>query len=195
MSSVMMMVALAGVLAFVAAWQPVAADEKQEKQVPAVLDFTMKRINGEEAHLGAYAGKVVLMVNVASKCGYTPQYADLQKLHEKYAEKGLAILGFPANEFGGQEPGSNEDIAAFCEENYGVKFDMFAKVVVKGEGICPLYQYLTSEKTNPRFAGEVKWNFEKFLIDRQGNIVARFPSKVKPDSPEMIQAIEAALKG
>ena len=171
------------------------AEEKESKKVPPGLDFRMKRIDGREVYLGDYAGKVVLIVNVASKCGYTPQYQGLQKLHDKYADKGLAILGFPANQFGNQEPGSDEEIATFCEENYGVKFDMFSKVVVKGEGICPLYKYLTSKETNPQFGGDVAWNFEKFLLDRNGNIIARFRSKVAPESDEMIQAIEAALAG
>jgi len=169
------------------------ANKADQSKVPPVLDFTMNRLNGEPAHLGQYAGRVVLIVNVASRCGQTPQYKGLQKLHEKYNEQGLDILGFPANEFGNQEPGSNEDIAAFCEKNYGVSFDMFAKVIVKGEGICDLYQYLTSKETNPDFAGDIKWNFEKFLIDRQGNIIARFPTRVQPDAEQVIRAIETAL--
>lgn len=169
------------------------ADEKGAKQVPPVLNFTMKSLDGKSVDLSKYQGKVVLMVNVASKCGFTPQYKQLQALHDKYAAKGLAILGFPANDFGKQEPGTNEEIAAFCEKNYGVKFDMFAKVAVKGADQCPLYKYLTSSETDPKFAGPVKWNFEKFLISKKGEVVARFNSAVKPDSPEMIKAIEAEL--
>ena len=169
-------------------------DAKKENQsVPAVLNFTMNSLDGKPVNLSKYQGKVVLMVNVASQCGYTPQYKQLEALHEKYAQKGLAILGFPANEFGHQEPGSDKDIADFCKQNYGVKFDMFSKVVVKGDDICPLYQLLTSEKTDPKFPGEVKWNFEKFLISRDGEIVNRFRSKVVPDSEEMVSAIEAEL--
>lgn len=167
---------------------------KEEKKVAPVLNFTMNRLDGTPAPLSGYEGKVVLMVNVASKCGYTPQYKALQGLHDKYAGKGLAVLGFPANEFGKQEPGTDKEIAAFCQKNYGVKFDMFAKVAVKGKDKCPLYQFLTAKATNPKHAGEIKWNFEKFLINRKGEVVARFDSKVKPDSPEMIKAIEAALE-
>jgi len=133
------------------------------------------------------------MVNVASKCGRTPQYKDLQALHEEYAERGLAILGFPCNQFGKQEPGTAEDIAAFCEENYGVTFDMFAKIDVNGDNAAPLYQYLTSDATGLEDTGKVKWNFEKFLLDREGNVIARFRSKVKPSSEPVVEAIEAAL--
>ncbi len=168
--------------------------KKGDKKVPAVLDFKMKRLDGKEAKLADYEGKVVLMVNVASKCGLTPQYEQLEELHEKYAEKGLAVIGFPANEFGKQEPGTDAEIAQFCKKDYGVKFDLFSKVVVKGEGQCPLYKFLTSKETDPKFAGEIKWNFEKFLISRKGEIVARFDPKVKPDSPEVIEAIEKELE-
>jgi glutathione peroxidase len=163
------------------------------KSTPAVLTFTMNSLDGKPVELSKYQGKVVLIVNTASKCGYTPQYKSLQALHEKYKDKGLAILGFPANEFGQQEPGTNEEIATFCEKNYGVTFDMFSKVVVKGDQQCPLYKYLTSAETNPKHAGEIKWNFEKFLINRKGEIVNRFGSKIAPDSDEMIKAIEAEL--
>ena len=169
-----------------------AADKEGDK-VPAALNFTMKRLNGKEVPLSQYQGKVVLIVNVASECGLTPQYEQLQALHKKYAEQGLAVLGIPANEFGAQEPGSNEEIATFCKANYGVEFDMFSKVVVKGEGQCPLYQYLTSKETNGKFAGPITWNFEKFLIGRNGEVVARFAPRVKPDSKEVIEAIEAEL--
>jgi glutathione peroxidase len=172
---------------------PAMPAQPARASVPPVLDFTMNRLVGEPAHLGDYQGKVVLIVNVASKCGYTPQYAPLQKLHETYHERGLAVLGFPANEFGNQEPGTDADIAEFCERNFGATFDMFSKVVVKGDGICPLYDYLTSEETNPEFGGEMKWNFEKFLIGRDGRVVNRFGSRTSPDSDEMIAAIEAAL--
>ncbi len=159
----------------------------------SALNFKMKSLTGKEVDLSKYKGKVVLIVNVASQCGLTPQYEQLEALHEKYASDGLAILGFPANEFGMQEPGSDGEISEFCEKNYGVKFDMFSKVVVKGEGQCPLYQFLTSKETNPKFAGDISWNFEKFLVDRDGNVVARFAPKVKPDSKEVLAAIEAQL--
>jgi glutathione peroxidase len=136
----------------------VRADDKVkgEKKVPPVLNFTLKSIDGKDVNLSQYQGKVVLFVNVASKCGLTPQYKDLQGLHDKYAKEGLVIIGVPANEFGAQEPGTNEEIAKFCETNYSVKFPMMAKVVVKGKGISPLYQHLTSKDTNPKFAGEIK---------------------------------------
>lgn len=169
------------------------AAEQKAKDVPPALDFTMDSLDGEPVDLAKYKGKVVMMVNVASKCGNTKQYKPLQALHEKYADKGLAILGFPANDFKSQEPGTNEEIAAFCEKNYGVKFDMFSKIVVKGEGQHPLYKFLTAQKTSPQPAGEINWNFEKFLIGRDGQVVARFAPKTQPDSEEVIKAIEAEL--
>jgi len=168
-------------------------EKKGEKNVPAALNFKMTRLDGKPANLSAYQGKVVMVVNVASECGLTPQYKQLEFLHEKYGEKGLAVLGFPANEFGAQEPGTDAEIATFCKANYDVKFDMFSKVVVKGEGQCPLYKFLTSKETDPKFAGEITWNFEKFLIGRDGDVVARFAPKVKPDAEEVIKAIETEL--
>jgi len=170
----------------------IAAEEKA-KEVPPVLNFTMDSLDGKPVELKKYQGKVVLMVNVASKCGNTKQYKPLQALHEKYADKGLAILGFPANDFGKQEPGTSEEIATFCEKNYGVKFDMFSKIVVKGDGQHPLYKYLTAQETAPAPAGEIKWNFEKFLIGKDGKVVARFAPKTQPDSEEVIKAIETEL--
>ena len=140
--------------------------------------------------LAKYKGKVVLVVNVASRCGYTPQYTGLQKLYETYKDKGLVVLGFPANEFGGQEPGSDTDIATFCSSKYGVTFDMFSKVVVKGPNKSPLYKSLTESATPP---GEVSWNFEKFLIGRDGAIVGRYKSAVAPEDAKLTGAIEAAL--
>jgi glutathione peroxidase len=170
----------------------VAQVQGAEKVGPA-LDFKMKNIKGDDVDLSKYQGKVVLMVNVASKCGLTPQYKELEGLHEKYADKGLAVLGFPANEFGKQEPGTDSEIADFCKQKFDVKFDMFSKVVVKGDGQCPLYKFLTSPETDPKYAGDIKWNFEKFLIGRDGNVIARFAPTVKPDAPEVIKAIEGAL--
>jgi glutathione peroxidase len=158
-----------------------------------IYDFSEKTIAGEAKSLAEYKGKALLIVNVASRCGLTPQYEGLEKLHEEYAPKGLAILGFPANEFGAQEPGTNDEIAQFCTTNYGVKFDMFAKVTVKGPGIDPLFDYLTSAATDPKFAGEIKWNFNKFLIGKDGAVLARFEPKVEPTAPEVKQAIEKAL--
>lgn len=162
------------------------------EKVPAVLNFKMTSLSGKPIDLSQYQGKVVLMVNVASECGLTPQYQGLQQLHQKYADRGLAVLGFPANEFGAQEPGTNAEIANFCKSNYGVEFDMFAKVVVEGAGQCPLYEYLTDAKTSP-FPGPVQWNFAKFLIGRNGQIVARFDPDVEPTDDKLIETIEAEL--
>jgi glutathione peroxidase len=167
--------------------------QTNKTEVPQVLNFKMKSLAGQDVDLSKYQGKVVMMVNTASKCGLTPQYKGLQELHKKYSGQGLAILGFPANDFGKQEPGSDEEIGTFCQKNYGVEFDMFSKVAVTGENKTPLYKYLTSAETNPKFPGEISWNFEKFLIGRNGEIIARFSPKVTPDSPEVVQAIEAAL--
>jgi glutathione peroxidase len=172
----------------------VALADDDAKKTPAVLNFKMKDLDGKEVDLGQYKGKVVMFVNVASKCGLTPQYKQLQALHDKYAEKGLVIVGVPANEFLAQEPGTNAQIKEFCTDKYGVKFPMLAKVVVKGKGICPLYEHLTSEKTNPKFAGDIKWNFTKFLIGKDGEVVNRFEPTVKPDAKAVIDAIEAELK-
>ena len=162
-------------------------------KVAPALNFVMKDIDGKVVNLARYQGKAILMVNVASKCGYTPQYAGLEKLYEKYKAKGLVILGFPANEFMQQEPGTNAEIKTFCTGKYNVTFPMFSKIVVKGEGVNPLYKYLTSKETDEKFAGDITWNFNKFLLDRSGAVVARFDSKVTPDSTELVAAIEAAL--
>jgi glutathione peroxidase len=164
-----------------------------EAKTPKVLNFKMKGIDGKEVDLAKYKGKVVLFVNVASKCGLTPQYKGLQSLYEKYQGKGFVIVGVPANEFGAQEPGTDEEIAKFCVTEYDVTFPMLSKVVVKGKGQAPLYQYLTSKETNPKFGGDIQWNFTKFLVSRDGEIVNRFEPRVSPDSAEMKTAIEAAL--
>jgi len=162
-------------------------------QPPASFhSFTMKDIRGKEVNLAAYKGKTVLVVNTASKCGYTPQYKELQALYEKYQSKDFVILGFPANEFGGQEPGSDETIAEFCEVNFGVKFPLFSKVVVKGDGIHPLFRMLTAAE-NPDFKGEINWNFEKFLINEDGQLVRRFRSRTTPMSAEMTTAIDKLI--
>jgi glutathione peroxidase len=137
---------------------------------------------------------VILLVNVASKCGLTPQYKQLEALHEKYGSDGLVILGVPSNDFGRQEPGTPEQIRSFCDKNYGVKFDLLEKVPVNGEEAAPLYKFLTSKETNPKFAGPIRWNFTKFLISRDGQVVARFEPPVKPDSPPVVKAIEKELK-
>lgn len=160
---------------------------------PDLYKFTLNSIDGEAIPLSTYKGKVVLLVNVASRCGYTPQYTALESLYEKYKEKGLVILGFPANNFGAQEPGTNAEIKSFCSTKYNVTFPMFSKISVKGDDKAPLYQFLT-EKANPNVAGEIKWNFTKFLADRNGHVVARFESAITPDSPEVVAEVEKLLK-
>lgn len=159
----------------------------------SIYDFTLPSIDGKPMPLSTYKGKVILMVNVASQCGYTPQYGALEAIYEKYRDRGFVILGFPANNFGAQEPGTNEEIKTFCSTKYKVTFPMYAKVSVKGEDKTPLYQYITRD-ANPAVAGEIKWNFTKFLVDRSGKVVQRFEPAVTPDSPEMTGAIEKLLK-
>jgi glutathione peroxidase len=153
----------------------------------SVHDFTLTTIDGQSAPLSAYKGQVLLLVNVASKCGYTPQYAGLQALYDRYKDRGLVIVGIPANNFGGQEPGTNEEIKTFCSRNYNVMFPMMSKVSVKGADMTPLYGYLTQT------GGDVKWNFTKFLAGKDGKVLQRFESKVTPDAPELAAAIEQAL--
>ena len=169
------------------------ADTRGDTKVTSPLDFKLAGIDGQDVDLSKFKGKVVLLVNVASECGYTPQYKGLQELYDRYAKDGLVVVGVPSNEFGAQEPGSNADILKFCQTNYKVTFPMAAKVVVKGEGRAPLYAHLTSKETNPKFAGDVGWNFEKFLIGRDGQVVGRFKSGVEPTSDEMVSAVKAAL--
>ncbi len=190
-----MRTAVLGLAAFLAAVPAVFTADKDsgDKKVPAVLNFKMKSLDGKETDLSQYQGKVVLIVNVASKCGYTPQYKALEALNENYGKDGLVIIGVPANEFLHQEPGSDAEIAKFCTDTYNVQFPMMSKVVVKGDGIAPLYQFLTSKDTNPKFGGDIQWNFTKFLVGRDGEIVARFEPKVKPDSDDVVKAIEAEL--
>jgi len=153
-----------------------------------IYGLKVKSIDGKAVELSKYKGKVLLIVNVASRCGFTPQYAGLQKLHEKYGAKGLAILGFPANDFGRQEPGSDKEIAAFCSSKFGVSFDMFSKVVVTGSKKCELYKLLTGSK---KFGGEVKWNFEKFLVGADGKLIGRYRSAKRPQA--LSEAVGAAL--
>lgn len=160
----------------------------------SIYDFTLKDIDHKEVNLGQYRGKVVLMVNVASRCGFTPQYEGLQKVYVKYKDRGFVILGFPANNFMAQEPGTDEEIKTFCSTKYNVTFPIFSKISVKGDDIHPLYKFLTSKETNPDFGGDIKWNFSKFLVDKNGKIIARFEPKVTPESDTMIQAIEKALQ-
>jgi glutathione peroxidase len=158
-----------------------------------IHDFSARTIDGKTRSLADYRGKVALIVNVASECGLTPQYKGLEELHEAYAAKGLAVLGFPANEFGAQEPGTEQQIQTFCTTKYGVKFDMFAKVKVKGAGIDPLFAFLTSAEHNPKFSGDIKWNFNKFLVGKDGTVLARFEPQVEPTSADVKGAIEKAL--
>ena len=157
------------------------------------LDIEMAGIDGKMTDLRQFKGQVVLIVNVASKCGFTKQYAGLQQLYERYRARGLVVLGFPTNDFLRQEPGSNDEIRQFCTLNYGVTFPMFAKISVKGKDMAPLYQFLTSAQTNPEFAGKITWNFNKFLVGRDGNLSARFGTRVDPLDDKVAAAIEAAL--
>lgn len=157
----------------------------------SIYDLPLKDINGKDAPLSAYKGKVMLIVNVASFCGNTPQYKGLEELHNKFKGDGLSVIGFPCNDFGAQEPGSPEEIKTFCSTKYSVTFPLYEKVVVKGGGKCPLYEVLSGPKSP--FPGDVKWNFGKFLVGRDGKIVKRFEPKVKPDSPEVLDAIKEAL--
>jgi len=167
--------------------------QAEEQAMNSIYDFTMVNIQGDTLKLTEYAGKVLLIVNTASKCGFTYQYEGLEKLYETYKDQGLVILGFPANNFLKQEPGTDKEIASFCQINYGVTFPMFSKISVKGKDMHPLYQYLTSKATNPEFSGKITWNFNKFLISKDGKIINRFGSKDKPESDKIIQAIEKAL--
>jgi glutathione peroxidase len=158
-----------------------------------VYNFTLNSIDGKPAPLAEYKGKVVLIVNVASQCGYTPQYSALEAIYEKYKDQGFVILGFPANNFGAQEPGTNQEIKTFCTRKYSVTFPMYSKISVKGADQAPLYAYLTKE-TGAGIAGDIKWNFTKFLVDRDGKVVQRFEPAVTPDSKEVTAAIEMQLK-
>lgn len=165
----------------------------KEKPVNDLYDIEVQTIAGETIKLDRYRGRPLLIVNTASKCGFTGQYEGLQKLYETYQEKGFLILGFPSNDFLRQEPGSNEDIASFCTINYGVSFPMFSKIAVKGKDAHPLYRYLTDKTSNPEFGGKISWNFNKFLISREGRVINRFGSRTKPMDKDVINAIEKAL--
>ncbi len=158
----------------------------------SVYDIPLKDIDGKETSLKPYQGKVLLVVNVASKCGLTPQYSALEAIHEKYKDKGFSVLGFPCNQFAGQEPGTNEEIKQFCSSKYNVSFPLFDKLEVNGPNRHPLYQALAGSESP--YPGDIKWNFGKFLIGRDGKILKRFEPKTTPDSPEVQQAIEEALK-
>jgi glutathione peroxidase len=165
----------------------------ESKEAPmSIYDFTVKNIQGEDVSLSRYRGKVLLIVNVASKCGFTPQYEGLEALYEKYRERGFMVLGFPSNQFAGQEPGSNEEIYAFCTRTYHVQFDMFAKIDVNGENAAPLYRYLKKEAIGFLGSESIKWNFTKFLVDRSGKVITRYGPAAKPDS--ITPEIEALMK-
>lgn len=165
----------------------------ENSKMPA-LQFKVKDIDGKEQDLRQYYGNVILIVNVASECGLTPQYKGLQELYDKYKKQGFVVLGFPANEFGGQEPGTDTEIKSFCSTKYKVSFPMFSKVVVKGDGICPLFAYLTSKDSGHKKGGDIAWNFNKFLIDRNGKVVERFEPRVAPDAAKLVKELEEALE-
>ena len=158
-----------------------------------IYDFTLNSIDGQPAPLGAYKGHVVMLVNVASRCGFTPQYTALEAIYEKYKDRGFVIVGIPANNFGSQEPGTNQEIKTFCQTKYSVTFPMMSKVSVKGDDKTPLYQFLTDKTSHPETGGEIQWNFTKFLVGPDGLVIARFEPAVTPDSPEVTAAIEKAL--
>ena len=185
---------LAAGLILLAGLLPLAASESGAAGTNSPLQFTMTDIDGRMVDLAQYRGKVVLIVNTASKCGLTPQYEALQAIHERYSDRGFTVLAFPANNFNNQEPGTDEEIKSFCTLNYNVSFPLFSKISVKGDDIHPLYQYLTSKDTNPGFDGEISWNFTKFLVNRHGRVVARFEPRTKPDSEEVTEAVEGAIK-
>jgi len=157
------------------------------------LNFKAKTIDGKTVDLEDYEGKVVLIVNTASRCGLTPQYAGLQQMYEKYQGKGFVVLGFPCNQFGRQEPGTEAEIKQFCSANYNVSFPMFSKIDVNGGEAAPIYKYLTSQDTKPAGKGDISWNFEKFLIDRDGQLVGRYAPRTKPDDADLVKAVEAEL--
>ena len=160
----------------------------------SIYDFVLKDINGNDIKMEQYRGKVLMVVNTASQCGYTPQYEGLQKIYSKYKDEGFFVLGFPANNFGAQEPGSDEEIKNFCSTRFKVSFPMFSKISVQGPDKNPFYKFLTEKETNPDYAGEIKWNFNKFLVDKTGKVVARFDSGAKPEDSSVIESIEKALK-
>ncbi|MFV0444474.1 MAG: glutathione peroxidase [Planctomycetaceae bacterium] len=171
----------------------VLAAEPKDKTVPAALNYEVQSLDGKSVNLADYQGKVLLVVNVASECGATPQYADLQRLYQEHKGDGLVVLGFPCNQFGAQEPGSAEEITAFCTREYSVTFPMFAKIDVNGPQAAPFYKYLTSQTTRPKGTGNIGWNFEKFLISRDGQVVARFGTGTEPTDAELAKAVQAEL--
>jgi glutathione peroxidase len=189
--SVVLMGIIASIYALVSGGSKITYDTKGNT---TIYQFTMNTLDGKPKKLSEYEGKVLLVVNVASKCGLTPQYAEIEKFYEQYKDLGLVVLGFPANNFLRQEPGSSEQIAEFCQKNYGVTFDMFEKISVKGEDIHPLYQFLTSKSLNGTTDAEVKWNFQKFLIGKDGKVVTSFSPKTLVYDAEVVTAVETELK-
>ena len=187
--------AVAAVALFFCIRASFAADAPAPTSQPAgsPLDYKVTDIDGKDYDLAQLKGKVVMLVNVASKCGYTPQYTGLEKLYEAKKDQGFVIVGFPANNFKGQEPGTNEQIKEFCTSKYNVTFPMMSKISVKGDDMAPLYKFLTEAPTAGAYAGDIEWNFTKFVVDRDGKVVARFKSKVTPESPELTGAVEKAL--
>lgn len=181
-------------IAMAIGWMAAGSCVHGEGAMTNVYDFTVKDIDGKDVSLSAFRGKVLLIVNVASKCGFTGQYAGLEKLYSAYTNRGFVVLGFPANDFLGQEPGTEAEIKSFCTLTYGVTFPMFSKISVKGKDIHPLYAFLTSKEPNRKFGGAISWNFNKFLIGRDGAIVGRFGTRTKPDDQELVTAVEQALK-
>ena len=190
-------IVLAGVVAGVslAYWYGMIFNPTPDAAVNAagVHDFTLKDIDGNDVKLSQYKGNVLMIVKTASRCGYTPQYEGLQKIYDQYKDKGFVVLGFPANNFMGQEPGTEKEIKEFCTLKYNVTFPMFSKISVTGTDQHPLYGYLTNKKTNPEFGGDISWNFNKFLVDRNGKVVARFGSKDKPEAENVTAAVEQQL--
>jgi glutathione peroxidase len=179
------------------AWPPLAivSAEDSPKKPASVLDFRIKDIDGKEVDLSRFKGKVLLIVNTASQCGFTPQYKDLEAVYQKYKDRGFEVLAFPANDFGSQEPGTDEQIKEFCATNYKVSFPLFSKIVVGGKKLHPLYEFLTSSSTNPRFSGPILWNFTKFLVNRKGELIDRFQPDDNPSGAKVTGAIERALAG
>ncbi len=173
--------------------QAVSAEDQAAAKPPAALNFKVQSLEDKEVDLAQYRGKVVLVVNVASKCGLTPQYKALEAVYQKYKDRGLVILGFPCNQFRGQEPGTAEEIRKFCTSKYNVTFPLMAKVEVNGSGTCDLYKYLQALEAKPKGPGEITWNFEKFVIGRNGEVVARFQPRTVPDAAEVIAVIESEL--
>jgi glutathione peroxidase len=192
----LLLTSVAALSALMAVTSVSVVSAEDPKKPASVLDFHVKDIDGKEVDLAKYHGKVLLIVNTASQCGLTPQYKDLEAIYEKYKDQGFEILAFPANEFGDQEPGDNSQIKEFCTTKYKVSFPLFSKIIVddrKGEKVHPLYQFLISDSTNPKFAGKLEWNFTKFLVNRKGEIIQRFGHREVPSSEKVTGAVEKAL--